>query len=151
MVKRIFDLHFHQLKEYPQTDALADKINGKWKKISTKEMIDQAEAFASGLLELGLQPKDKVALISNNRSEWHIADLGILMAGMINVPIYPTITPEDYDYIMNNAEVKLCIVSDEELRGKVEGIQSNVNSLIDIYSFDSLSNCKNWSEIKIFR
>ena len=73
---------------------------------STQSMIEQAEEFASGLLELGLQPGDKVATISNNRPEWHIVDLGILLAGMINVPIYPTITEDDYEYIMNNAETK---------------------------------------------
>lgn len=148
MAKRIFDLHFHQLKEYPQKIALASKVNDKWETVSTQEMIDQAEAFASGLLELGLSPKDKVALIANNRSEWHIIDLGILMAGMTSVPIYPTITPEDYEYIMNNAEVKLCIVSDQELLEKVSAIQSKVDSLNDIYSCDELSACKHWSEIK---
>lgn len=148
MVKRIFDLHFHQLNSYPQEVALAAKINGNWKTTSTQEMINQAESFASGLLELGLNPKDKVALIANNRPEWHIADLGILMAGMISVPIYPTITSEDYEYIMNNAEIKLCLVSDDELFDKVDSIKDKVSSLGSIYSFDSLDNCKNWSEIK---
>jgi len=148
MVKRIFDLHFHQLNEYPQTVALAAKVNGNWETTSTQEMIDQAEAFASGLLELGLNPQDKVAVIANNRPEWHIADLGILMAGMTSVPIYPTITEDDYEYIMNDAEIKLCVVSDEELLGKVESVKPKVSSLTEIYSFDSLSACKNWNEIK---
>ena len=148
MLQRIFDLHYHQLKNFPKNDALTSKINGKWVTTSTQSMIDQASEFASGLLELGLQPKDKVGLISNNRPEWHIADLGILMAGMINVPIYPTITEEDYEYILNNAEVKICLVSDEELNSKVSSIKDKVLSLTEIYSFDKLGNCKHWSEIK---
>lgn len=147
MLKRIFDLHEHQLKNYPKKDALTAKINGKWTPISTQEMIDQANAFASGLLEMGLQPLDKIALISNNRQEWHIADLGILLAGMINVPIYPTITEADYEYIMNDAEVKLCLVADDELFTKVNSIKEKVASLTHIFSFDQLSNCANWNEI----
>lgn len=148
MVKRIFDLHYHQLNNFPKKDALTAKINGEWVPTSTQSMIEQAMAFASGLLELGLQPKDKIGLISNNRPEWHIADLGILMAGMINVPIYPTITEEDYEYILNNAEVKLCLVADEELFGKVNSIKDKVASLASIYSFDTLKNCDNWTAIK---
>lgn len=147
MLKRIFDLHEHQLKNYPKKDALTAKINGKWTPISTQEMIDQANAFASGLLEMGLQPLDKIALISNNRQEWHIADLGILLAGMINVPIYPIITEADYEYIMNDAEVKLCLVADDELFTKVNSIKEKVASLTHIFSFDQLSNCANWNEI----
>lgn len=148
MLKRIFDLHYHQLKSYPKEDALTAKINGNWIPISSQSMIDQAEAIASGLFELGLEPGDKVALIANNRPEWHIVDLGILIAGMINVPIYPTITEEDYEYIMNDAAVKLCFVSDDELFSKVNSIKEKVTSLSEIYSFDELTNCKNWETVK---
>ena len=148
MVKRIFDLHYHQLNNFPKKDALTAKIDGKWVPTSTKSMIDQATAFASGLLELGLNPGDKIGLISNNRPEWHIADLGILMAGMINVPIYPTITKEDYEYILTNAEVKLCLVADEDLFEKVNSIKENVSSLNSIYSFNNLEVCAHWTAIK---
>ena len=148
MVKRIFDLHYHQLNNFPKKDALTAKIDGKWVPTSTQSMIDQARDFASGLLELGLKPEDKVALISNNRPEWHIADLGILMAGMINVPIYPTITEEDYEYIMNDAEVKICLVSDEELFQKVSSIKDKVPSLMTLYGFDTINGCDSWSKIK---
>ncbi len=149
MIKRIFDLHYHQLKNFPKSDALTAKIEGKWIPTSTQSMIDQARDFASGLLELGLKPKDKVALISNNRPEWHISDLGILMAGMINVPIYPTITEEDYEYIMNDAEVKICIVSDEELFQKVNSIKDKVTSLSALYGFDNINECDSWNKIKL--
>lgn len=148
MLERIFDLHYHQLANYPKADALNDKINGKWVSISTQSMIEQAEAFASGLLEMGLQPGDKVGLISNNRSEWLIIDLGILLAGMINVPIYPTITEEDYQYILNNAEAKVCFVSDQELFEKVSNVKDKVDSLESIYSFDNIDKCQLWTVVK---
>ena len=148
MLERIFDFHYNQLSQFPKKDALTDKINGKWVPISTQSMIEQAEALASGLIELGLQPGDKVGLISNNRSEWLITDLGILIAGMINVPIYPTITEEDYEYILNNAEVKVCFVSDEDLYTKVNSVKPKVSSLQHLYSYDAISNCDNWSKVK---
>ena len=148
MLERIFDFHYNQLSQFPKKDALTDKINGKWVPTSTQSMIEQAEALASGLIELGLQPGDKVGLISNNRSEWLITDLGILIAGMINVPIYPTITEEDYEYILNNAEVKVCFVSDEDLFTKVNSVKPKVSSLQHLYSYDSVSNSDNWSNVK---
>lgn len=148
MIKRIFDLHFHQLNNYPKKDALNAKINGEWISTSTQSFIEQAEEFASALIEKGLKPGDKVALISNNRPEWHIIDLGILMAGLINVPIYPTITEDDYQYIMNDAECKLCFVSDEELFIKVRNIEKQVESLNGIYTLDKLSAAPHWIDFK---
>lgn len=148
MITRIFDLHYHQLNNYPKADSLSAKIDGKWVPTSTQSFIQQAESFALALLEKGLSPGDKVALISNNRPEWHIIDLGIAMAGMINVPIYPTITEEDYQFIMNNAECKLCFVSDEELFIKVRNIEKEVASLTGLYSIDKLSAAPHWEDFK---
>lgn len=148
MVTRIFDLHFHQLNNYPKEDALTAKIGGKWVPTSTQSFIDQAYEFGAGLLEHGLKPGDKVALISTNRPEWHIIDLGITMAGMINVPIYPTITEEDYQYILDDAEAKLCFVEDDELFQKVNSIIDKVPSLSKIYSIDKLEGRDHWSAVK---
>jgi len=148
MLTRIFDLHYHQLSKYPKPDALTDKIDGKWVPVSTQSMIEQAEELASGLIELGLQPGDKVGIIANNRSEWLITDLGILIAGMINVPIYPTITEEDYEYILKNAEVKICFVSDEDLCQKVSSVKDKVPSLQRLYSYNKVTNCDHWTVVK---
>ncbi|MFT6165461.1 MAG: long-chain acyl-CoA synthetase [Vicingaceae bacterium] len=148
MLTRIFDLHYHQLANYPKIDALTDKINGNWVPISTQSLIEQAEELASGLIELGLQPGDKVGIIANNRSEWLITDLGILIAGMINVPLYPTITKEDYEYILNNAEVKICFVSDEDLFEKVSSVKAKVPSLDRLYSYNNVSACDHWTAVK---
>tara|TARA_B110000046_G_scaffold25332_3_gene24877 strand:+ start:67622 stop:69382 length:1761 start_codon:yes stop_codon:yes gene_type:complete len=148
MLSRIFDLHYHQQSNYPKNDALTDKIDGKWIPISTQSMIEQAEELASGLIELGLQAGDKVGIIANNRSEWLITDLGILIAGMINVPIYPTITEDDYEYILNNAEVKICFVSDEDLFKKVSSVKAKVPTLERLYSYNKVSARDHWSVVK---
>lgn len=146
-VKRIFDIHYHQQENYKKDDSLTAKINGKWVKTSTDDFIKKARAFSLGLAKLGVKAGDKIALISNNRPEWHIADLGIAHLGAINVPIYPTITEEEYAFIMNDAAVKLCFVSDEDLFKKVAAINTEVPSLERTYSFDQLKNAPNWKEV----
>ena len=146
-VKRIFDVPYYQLEKYPKEDALCDKVNGKWETHSIHEYIDNANSLSKGLLKLGIQPGDKIALISNNRSEWNMADVGIAQIGAIGVPVYPTISEDDYRYIFNDAEVKLCIVSDKELYDKVEHILDDVPSVTDIYTFDKIEGTKHWSKI----
>ena len=144
---RIFELHDYQLKNYPQEVALASKVDGNWKPYSTQEFIDTANQLSLGLLKLGLKKGDKVALVSNNRSEWHILDLALLQIGITTVPIYANITAEDYIYILNDAEATLVFVSDQKLYETMKSAQDMVPSLTDIYSFDEVEHCKNWTEI----
>ena len=144
---RIFDLHYHQQKNYKKVDSLASKVNGKWEKISTDEFIGMGRKMSLAFLKMGLNPGDKIAIISNNRSEWHITDLGITQMGGISVPIYPTITEEDYAFIMNDASVKCCFVSDADLFQKVTNIMDQVPTLESLYTFDQVPNAKNWNEV----
>ncbi len=144
---RTFDFAYHQLANNPQEDCLVDKREGKWIKTSTSEYLSKAMKMSKGFIQLGIKPGDKVALISNNRSEWNICDVALLQIGAVSVPIYPTITEKEYTYIFNNAEIKLCLVSDEELFGKVTSIKPDVPTLGDIYTFNSVPGAKNWEEI----
>ena len=146
-VKRLFDLPYHQLEKFPKKVAFADKVNGKWKETSTQAYIEQANAISRGLIEKGVQPGDKVALISNNRSEWNICDIGIQQIGAIGVPVYPTISPDLYAYIFNDCEVKMCIVSDKELYDKVMSIFDKVESLTAVYTFEPVKGATSWNEL----
>jgi long-chain acyl-CoA synthetase len=147
-INRLFDFPYHQLEKYNLADALVTKQNGVWVKTSTQEYIDKANAISRALLRIGVQKNDKIAVISsNNRTEWHIMDTGILQTGAQNVPVYPTITEEDYDYILNHCEATYVFVSDVELLDKIKAIKTNVPSLKDIYSFNEIEGCKNWSEL----
>ena len=147
-ISRLFDFAYHQLEKYNLPDALVTKQNGEWLKTSTQEYVDTANTISRALLRLGIQKNDKIAIISsNNRTEWHIMDVGILQLGAQNVPVYPTICEEDYEYILNHSEAKYCIVSDEEVLRKVNRIKANVPTLVDVYSFDKIEGCKNWSEL----
>jgi len=143
-LSRLFEIPYYQLEKYPQDVVFADKRNGEWKTISTKEYIDKANALSRGLIKLGVQPGDKIALISNNRSEWHICDIGIQQVGAIGVPVYPTISKDDYAFIFNDAQIKYCIVSDAELFGKIDAIKDRVNTLKHIYSFVEVGGALDW-------
>ena len=144
---RLFDLPHYQLEKFPQEVAFSDKRNGKWVSISTQEYINKSKAVSRGLIRLGIAPGDKVAMISNNRSEWNICDIAIQQIGAISVPMYPTISASDYEFIFNNAGVKLCIVSDQELYDKVASVKSKVPTLEEIYSFEKLDGIQNWEEL----
>jgi long-chain acyl-CoA synthetase len=146
--KRLFDFPYYQLETYPLEKALVSKVNGEWVATSTQEYINKANALSRGLLRLGVQPNDKVAIISmTNRTEWNICDIGILQTGAQDVPIYPTISEEDYEYVLNHSESVYCFVSCTEVYEKIAKIKDNVPTLKGIYCFDLLDNCKNWSDV----
>jgi len=148
MPTRIFDFLSYQLKQRPLDRALNTKYNGVWKSTSTADYASSANLMSAAFLNLQIKPQDKIAMISsNNRSEWCIVDVGILQAGAVNVPIYPTISQNDYEYILNHSESKYCFVSDQEVYDKVMAIKKNVKSLIEIYCFDDIPGCKNWTEL----
>jgi long-chain acyl-CoA synthetase len=147
-ISRLFDFPYFQLENYTIPDALVTKQNGVWEKTSTQEYLNKANAISRGLLRMGLQPNDKIAIISsNNRTEWHIMDVGVLQTGVQTVPIYPTISENDYEYILNHCEAKYVFVSDEEVLQKVLNIRTSVPNLKEIFSFNTIPNCKNWQEV----
>ena len=146
-VKRLFDIPYYQLERFPQEDAFCDKVDGKWVKTSSKTYIEKANAVSRGLIKKGIQPGDKIAIISNNRSEWNICDIAVQQVGAILVPVYPTIHEDIYAYIFNDAEVKLCIVSDQELADKVNRIKDRVPCLSELFSYQKVNGAKDWSEL----
>ena len=147
-ITRLFDFAHYQLEKFNLEKAFTTKYNGKWISISSQEYIDSANAISRGLLKLGVKPGDKIAVISsNNRTEWNILDIGISQIGAISIPMYPTISKEDYEYIFNHAEVTRCFLSDQELYDKAIEAKKNVPTLKEIYSFDTIKGCKNWSEV----
>lgn len=147
-ITRLFDFPEYQLNTFPLERALVTKKNGKWIGTSTKEYVDAANAISRGLLKLGVQPNDKVAIISTaNRTEWNVVDIGILQIGAQNVPIYPTISAEDYEYVLNHSEAKYCFVSDSEILDKILAVSNKLKTVKDVYSFEDINNCKNWKEV----
>ncbi|MEN8804547.1 MAG: long-chain fatty acid--CoA ligase [Wenyingzhuangia sp.] len=146
-ITRIFDFPLHQLKNHPLKKAFTTKQNGEWVSISTQEFIDQYNFTSKGLLELGIQKNEKIAVISStNRTEWNILDMAILQVGAQNVPLYPTISEKDYEAILNHSGATYCFVSDTEILKKVKAVKDKT-FLKDIYTFDKIEGEKNWIEI----
>ena len=147
-ITRLFDFPYYQKENFNISDSLVTKQGGEWIKTSTEEYISKANAISRALLKIGVQKNDKIAIIStNNRTEWNVMDIGILQTGAQTIPIYPTISEEDYEYILNHSESIYCFVSDEEVLKKVNAIKKNVSSLKEVYSFNSIEGCKNWTEL----
>ena len=148
-VKRLFDIPYYQLETNPQEVAFASKsyMHDTWNEISTQQYVDHINIISRGLLRLGVKPGDKIALISNNRHEWNMMDMGIMQIGAIGVPVYPTISQDDYKYIFNHAEIKYCFVSCEEIYLKVKAIRSDVDTLQEIFSFNLIPDAVNWKSL----
>ena len=148
-VTRLFDFPYYQQEKYPNiSDALVTKQNGVWEKTSTAQYIAKANTISRALLRMGIKKNDKIAIIStNNRTEWHIMDIGVLQIAAQTVPIYPTISEDDCEYILNHSEAQYCFVSDEEVLRKVNLIKDKVPNLKDVFSFNTIAGCKNWNEL----
>ncbi|AEW84912.1 long-chain fatty acid--CoA ligase [Flavobacterium columnare NBRC 100251 = ATCC 23463] len=147
-ITRLFDFPYYQLEQNNLPDALVTKYNGKWVKTSTQEYLDRANAVSRALIAMGVQKDDKIAIISsNNRTEWNIMDIGVLQIGAQTVPIYPTISEQDYEYILNHSESKYCFVSDKEVLRKLNSIKANLSNLVAVFTFDEISGEKNWADL----
>jgi long-chain acyl-CoA synthetase len=148
-VTRLFDIPAYQAATHPLQTSLAEKVNGAWKPYSTADVIHQINLVSRGLMAMGLQPGDTIAIVSNNRPQWNFVDLGAQQIGVVVVPLYPTITENDYRYILNHAEAKKVFVSDRELYGKMERIRADVPSLRTVYTFDEIPEAPSWREVVI--
>lgn len=135
-VRRVFDLLANYKEKYPdQKIALAGKVNGKWREYSIDEYVELTNIISGALIELGVQPQDKVAVISNNCPEWNILDMAITQIGAVMVPIYPTISEDDYKVILNNCEAKICIVEGIAVMNKIENIWPETPTLKQLFTF----------------
>ncbi len=147
MITRIFDIPEEQLKNYPKRDALSGKEQGAWKSYSTEEFVRTVNDISFGLLALGLKKDDKAALICNNRPEWNFLDFGMLQVGVVNVPVYLTLSESEFKFILGDSGVKYVFVSDAILYRKIQNIRKDLPSLVEIYTVDRVDGTKHWSEI----
>jgi len=149
-IKRLFDYLETQNAENPGQPFLSSKIStptGKvWKDYTFKDTQEYANRMSQLLINLGVQRDDKIAIIAANRPEWNFTDLGCLQIGAVDVPMYPTISEKDYEFIFNDATIKYAFVGDETIYKKVKPLVGRVNSLIDIYTFDKIDGAKNFEE-----
>jgi len=147
-VRRSFDILTHQIGTAPKSDALAAKLDGQWVPISSQQVQDQANLVSLGLVSLGLKRGDKVAIISMNRPEWLLADFGIAQIGATSVPMYPSITVEDYKYIFTDAGVRAVFVADQKLFDKVKEATAGLDIPAEnIFTFDKIEGARHFGEL----
>jgi len=147
-IGRLFDIPYYQLQKNPLEKAFSTKYNGAWKSTSIQEYIEQANFVSKALITMGVKKGDKIALItSTNRTEWNIMDIGILQTGAVTVPIYPTISEQDYEYIIKHSESIYVFVSDKGILEKLDKVKFNIPKLRGIYSFDEIPGCANWQQV----
>ena len=151
---RLFDCITFQLEKFPKNDMLAAKEAGNWRTYSTLEIRETVNRLTAGLLRLGVsgndmttEGRDKIAIISNNRPEWLITDMAVQQSGAILVPIYPTTSQGEIEFIFNDASVKYVFASSEELLEKIRSIQAKIPSLINIFTFNRVEGADHWSTL----
>lgn len=146
-ISRIFDIPYYQKEQYNINDAFAVKRDGEWFTTSSESYINKANQISRALIAKGIQPNDKIAIItSTNRTEWHILDIGILQVGAQNIPIYPTISEQEYEYILNHSEAKVCFVSDAEVLQKLKTVVANTKVEV-IYTLDKIEGEQHWETL----
>ncbi|MBY0425520.1 MAG: long-chain fatty acid--CoA ligase [Cytophagales bacterium] len=147
-ITRVFDLLDHQVEKYNKPDTISAKVNGKWIHFSTNEYRQLSRNVSLGLIKKGIKKDDKIAIISPNRPEWNIVEMGIQMVGAVSVPLYPTITVEDYRFILNDSESKIVFVANGEIYEKVREAIKGMDHSVEVYSFDKLPIVAHWTEIE---
>ncbi|MBC8146785.1 MAG: long-chain fatty acid--CoA ligase [Bacteroidetes bacterium] len=147
-VERIFDLlpRYAKIMD-PKDDVVCGKEDGEWRKYNISEYIEIVNNISYGFLKLGVEKGQKIATITNNCPEWNFLDMAIQQVGAIHVPIYPTISESDYEYILNHGEVIYVFVAGEDLYRKIKNVLPNLNSLRDIYTLKSLHDIKHLDEL----
>jgi long-chain acyl-CoA synthetase len=146
--KRLFDYLYEQLEHCPQDHAFGHKVNGQWRYYSTQETVRLVNQASLGLLRLGLQPGDKVAtVVYQTTPAWVVLDFAMAQTGILNVPMYPTISAREYEYILRESESKYCIVGENDLYEKVRAAQANLPGLNEIFAFGEHPRARSWETL----
>lgn len=144
-ITRVFDILEKLKTTTSKKDILNSKENKQWMHISVEDFISNTQFVASGLINLGLQKGDNVALMSNNRPEWNFVDYGVQQAGLVSVPIYPTISSGDLKFILNHCEAKIIFISDKSIYQKLAAMEAEIIHLKYVFSFNNIDGVKHFS------
>ena len=141
---RLFDI-LDDLSKNPKFDLLNAKENKQWKNYATEDFIRNVNAVSFGLINMGLNSGDRIAIVSNNRPEWNFVDYGAQQAGVITVPIYPTISTTDLKFILKDAGVKAIFISSSDIYNKINAISSELEDVHAVYAFNSIEGVPSFS------
>jgi long-chain acyl-CoA synthetase len=134
-VTRVFDI-LQLYAATPKADILAYKVNKEWHKISTTAFIEKVDHVSAALLDAGIVPGDKVSIIANNIPDWNFIDYGAQQIGVITVPIFPTASAHDMEFILKDSEVKAIFFSSKDIAKKIETFKDELHSVKHMYTFN---------------
>lgn len=135
-ITRLFEILTYYSETFPdQKTALSIKTSKGWDSYSPEEYLRITNNLSYAFIKLGIMPGDKVGIISTNRPEWNMLDMAIMQIGAITVPVYPTISEDDYKYIINHSEMKLAVIEGHEVMTKFSNIISETPNLKMVYTF----------------
>lgn len=138
-LNRLFDLLQYRKETCPQRAVFTHKCNGEWKKIFIDEYIDNVDALSFAFLKLGVQPGENVVLISGDRPEWNFTDMAVQQVGAVLVPIYPTISGEEYGYILNDCSARFIVVDSFDILRRLNPVFARLEKVEKIYVLNPLS------------
>lgn len=138
-VTRTFDLVGLGCKVNPREVMFGGKQGSGWMTYSTEAVRELTDLFSCGMMALGYGKGDHIATITPNKAEWNIVDHGLAQAGMIHVPVYPTIGNDEYSYILNHAGVKAVFVGNKQIYYKISQVASSIPAITALYSFDKVN------------
>lgn len=136
-VQTLSDLFLNAVHDTPRPDLFSYRDeSGQYVDVSSEEALSRVQALKQGMISLGIQEKDKVAILSENRVEWAICDFACHCAGVITVPIYATLMSNTIEFILKDCEPVAIFVSSEEQAAKVHQIRENIPFVKDIIVFE---------------
>ena len=147
-ITRTFDILTRLQVQYPKDDILAGKKDGVWIKYSTNDYIEYAHHLAYAFLEMGLKPGDKVITASYNCPQWNFIDMGLTLAGLIHVPIYTTLSQEDYAHVIPHSDAKVVFLGGESLVRKLAPLINGLENPPEICTIDPVPGYRSLSELK---
>lgn len=145
-ITRVFDILDLYKSTYKKEDVLSAKENKQWRKYSSDDLITKTNSVSYGLMSLGLTDNDKVAIISNNRPEWNFCDYGCQQANLVTVPIFPTISNTDLQFILNHGEVTTIFISDKSIYAKLVAIEKEIPNVKHIISFNPIEGLMSFAD-----
>ncbi len=144
---RLFDLLKNKETPSDREVLLANRVENGWKEYRKSEILNIIDNISKGLIAIGLKKGDRVAIMSGNRPEWNFVDFACNQLGIATVPLYPTLSAQDLSHILNDSEVKLAFVSNQELCDKLETTMQENELSLEVYTFDTVGNHKNYIEL----
>ena len=146
-ITRTFDLLDHLVEQYPKDDILAGKVNGEWVKYSSHDYYKYSHYLAYGLCEMGLKRGDRVVTMSANCPEWNFIDMALALCGIVHVPIYPTLSTDNYAHLLRHSEAQAVFVSTKVLLGRLRGALDQMDPRPQVFTLANIEGERRMLEI----